>query len=920
MKNKSYCPNEIEQRWYPIWEKNNYFAPTGKGKPYSIIIPPPNVTGTLHMGHGFQNSIMDALIRYHRMLGDNTHWQLGTDHAGIATQLVVANQLLAEGTDRHQLGRDAFLKRVWDWKNYSESTITNQLRRLGISGDWQRQRFTLDPGLVTAVQQVFIQLYEEGLIYRGQRLVNWDPVLHTALSDLEVVSEDCQGSLWYIRYPIVDDNENVVIIATTRPETLLGDVAVAVNPNDSRYQHLIGKQVRLPLTDRTIPIIADEYVVQEFGTGCVKITPAHDFNDYEVGKRHNLAMINILTKDAKINDNAPAAYQNLDRFDARKKILIDLEAQGLIVKTEPHQLKIPKGDRSGVIVEPLLTDQWFVDAKVLAKPAIEAVKAGKIKFIPENWSKTYFNWLENIQDWCISRQLWWGHRIPAWYDDQDNVYVGHSESAIRAKYQLSETISLTQDQDVLDTWFSSALWPFSSLGWPEKTLDLQQFYPSNVLVTGFDIIFFWVARMVMFGLKFSDQVPFKEVYITGLIRDSQGQKMSKSKGNILDPVDLIDGIDLESLIKKRASNLLLPHLAKSIESNTRAEFPNGIPAFGADALRFTFCALASTSRDINFDLNRLEGYRNFCNKIWNAIRFVLMQTESYNHTNTAIELNIVDQWIESKLQQTIELVKTEFNNYRFDLITQAIYEFTWHDFCDWYLELSKPVLTSESSSEALKQGTRKTLLTTVESLLRLIHPFMPFITEELWQTVAPKLQINGATIMLQPYPQFDVQKINLEACNEVEWLKRIILAIRNIRGEINISPNKLLPLILSKGIANDHRLVDKHQKYLSSLAKIVSITWLDPTQTPPLSATGLVDQLELHIPIADLIDTDAEINRLTKEIKKLEKEIELSTNKLNNTNYTAKAPAAVVEKERKKTIENLATLEKFQQKLNTLIQ
>lgn len=915
MKNKSYEPSSIEQTWYQKWEQNNYFAPTGQGDPYCIIIPPPNVTGTLHMGHGFQQSIMDVLIRYHRMRGDNTLWQIGTDHAGIATQMVVENLLHTEGANRHDLGREDFIKRIWDWKKYSGNAIAGQERRLGISGDWTREKFTLDPSLVKAVQHVFISLYEEGLIYRGKRLVNWDPVLCTAISDLEVISEDCEGSLWYISYPVVDSSDSL-IIATTRPETMLGDMAVAVHPEDSRYAHLIGKQIKLPLTDRLIPIIADEYVDKEFGSGCVKITPAHDFNDYAIAQRHNLQLLNIFTNDARINENAPKLYQNLDRFVARDKILEDLKAAGLLIKIEKHQLKIPKGDRSGAIVEPYLTDQWFVKTSELAKPAIEAVRQGKIKFIPENWSKTYFQWLENIEDWCISRQLWWGHRIPVWSDEKNNIYVGQSEDEVRVKYNLG-SITLKQDEDVLDTWFSSALWPFSVLGWPEQTQDLKTFYPTSVLVTGFDIIFFWVARMVMMGLKFTGEVPFKEVYITGLIRDSHGQKMSKSKGNVLDPVDLIDGISLDDLIKKRTAGLMQQHLSDKIEKQTRIDFPNGISSFGADALRFTFCALATTGRDINFDIARLEGYRNFCTKIWNASKFVLIQLEDFDYSNSDTEFSLADNWIQSELQNTLYIIETEFKNYRFDLITQAIYEFTWHQFCDWYLELAKPVLYSDQFSSNIKQGTRKTLVNILEKILRMIHPFMPFITEEIWQTVSAKININKPTIMLEKYPEFDRSKIDIKIANDIAWLKKVVLAIRNIRGEMNISPVKLLPLLLNKGTESDIKRIKNHEQYLKTLTKLESISWVQENKIP-LAATALVDELELHIPLADLIDINAEIARLNKEISKLKTDINRAEIKLNNENYTAKAPTDIVAKERLRLAERQSALQKIQAQIKAL--
>lgn len=912
MKNTQYNPAEIEEKWYKFWEENGYFKPSGNGKPYCIVIPPPNVTGTLHMGHGFQQTLMDALIRYHRMQGCNTLWQLGTDHAGIATQMVVENKLKTEGLDRHKLGREEFIKKVWEWKEHSGKIITKQERRLGISGDWSRERFTLDPGLAQAVQYVFIKLFDEGLIYRGKRLVNWDPVLNTAISDLEVINEDQEGTLWYISYPLLDATDNL-IIATTRPETMLGDVAVAVNPKDQRYSHLIGKKIKLPLTNREIPIIADEYVDMEFGTGCVKITPAHDFNDYAIGERHKLPFINILTPNAKINENAPTQYQGLDRFQAREQILQDLKNLGLLVKTAKHQLKIPRGERTNAVIEPYLTDQWFVKAKKLAGPAIEAVTSNKLKFIPENWSKTYLQWLENIEDWCISRQLWWGHRIPAWHDEKGNIYVGHDETEIRQKYSLKE-IKLTQETDVLDTWFSSALWPFSTLGWPEKTEDFKTFYPTNVLVTGFDIIFFWVVRMVMMGIKFTGQIPFKEVYITGLIRDSHGQKMSKSKGNILDPVDLIDGITLDALVAKRTSNLMQPNLAEQIKKHTQKEFPEGIPAFGTDALRFTFCALASTGRDINFDIGRLEGYRNFCTKIWNATRFILLQTEDYKHNQVSNELSVVDRWIYSELENTINKVISEFKNYRFDLIAQAIYEFTWHEFCDWYIELTKPILNSESTTEAQKNSTRFTLLNVMETILRLLHPLMPFITEELWQEIAPKLNLPGKTIMLQSYPELNSSKIDQEAIKEITWLRKITLAIRNIRGEMNISQTKPLPLLLHKGNDSDRKYIAEHNAYLKTLAKIESIDWIESSPLK-LTTTALLDELEIHIPMENLIDKNAEISRLTKEINKLKSDIERTSVKLNNNNYIAKAPKEIVDKERERLTDNQNTLSKLQSRL-----
>ena len=758
---KTYSPEAIEQSYYKKWENHHYFQPRGDGKRFCIMLPPPNVTGSLHMGHGFQHTIMDALTRYHRMLGDKTLWQPGTDHAGISTQLVVEKQLEAQGISRKDLTREQFLEHVWKWKNESGNTITQQMRRIGDSVDWTRERFTMDEGLSAAVQKVFVQLHDEGLIYRGTRLVNWDPKLGTAVSDLEVLSEEEDGFLWHIRYPVVDSTE-FLVVATTRPETLLGDTAVAVHPEDPRFQHLIGKQVHLPLCDRTIPIIADDYVDQEFGSGCVKITPAHDFNDHEVGKRHNLPVINILNKKATLNKNAPLKYQGMDRFVAREQIIQDLQNDGFLIKTEPHKLKVPRGEKSNVIIEPLLTDQWYVKTKPLAEPAIAAVKKGDIRFIPENWNKTYFQWMDNIEDWCISRQLWWGHRIPAWYDSQGNIYVGYSENDVRFKYKIDEATLLKQDEDVLDTWFSSSLWPFSTLGWPERTPELEQFYPTSVLVTGFDIIFFWVARMIMMGLKFTGKVPFKEVFITGLIRDSEGHKMSKSKGNVLDPLDIIDGIDLESLVAKRTSNLMLNSVRDKIAKATRKEFPDGINAYGTDALRFTYCSLASTGRNVRFDVGRVEGYRNFCNKLWNAARYVLMNTdeEQIDFGDGAFQYSPADQWILSRLQRTISKVHHYFETYRFDLLANTIYEFVWHEYCDWYLELSKPVLQDEHALSALKRGTRRTLIHILDQILKLLHPLMPFITEEIWQRTTKFTSENGASIMLSDYPQVDEAFIN----------------------------------------------------------------------------------------------------------------------------------------------------------------
>ncbi len=904
---KTYQPHQIEASWYKTWEERGYFTPSGEGDAYCIMIPPPNVTGSLHMGHGFQQSIMDAMTRYQRMQGKNTLWQVGTDHAGIATQMVVERQLQAKNLSKHDLGREKFVGKVWEWKEQSGNTITRQMRRLGVSVDWTRERFTMDKGLSAAVEEVFIRLYDEGLIYRGNRLVNWDPKLHTAISDLEVINEEENGSFWYFRYPLANnaltaDGKDYVVIATTRPETMLGDSALAVHPDDERYKELIGKFVELPLCNRQIPIIADDYVDPEFGTGCVKITPAHDYNDYELGKRHDLPLINILTNDASLNDNAPKAYQGMDRFDARKKIIIDIEAAGLLEKIEPHKLKVPRGDRSGVVIEPYLTNQWYVAIKELAKPAIAAVENGDIEFVPKNWENTYFSWMRDIQDWCISRQLWWGHRIPAWYDNDGNIYVGPDEAAVRTKYKLAADLDLTQDPDVLDTWFSSALWTFSTLGWPDDTEELKTFHPTDVLVTGFDIIFFWVARMIMMTLKFTGQIPFRKVYITGLIRDSEGQKMSKSKGNVLDPIDLIDGINLDALLAKQTDSMMQPQLAQKIEKSTRKNFPEGIAAHGTDALRYTFYSLASTGRDINFDMGRMEGYRNFCNKIWNASRYVLMNTEEQipNKPEQLEDFSQADLWIQSFFQLTLQKVEKGMQTYRFDLVSQAIYDFFWNEYCDWYLELSKPVLWDDNATDAQKNATRFTLLNILEQSLRLAHPFLPFITEEIWHKVAPMLDIKGDSIMLQPYPVQNSSVIDAGVDAEIEWVKGVIVAIRNIRGEMNISPAKAIPVILSKGKATDQQYLESNTQFLTKLAKLDSISWLDKPEEAPLASTQLVGDMEVLVPMAGLIDVNAEEDRLNKEIGKLEKEISKLSGKLGNEKFVANAPEAVVNKEKEK--------------------
>ena len=927
---KTYNPHSIEQRWYETWEKNDNFSPKGGEESFSIMIPPPNVTGSLHMGHGFNNTVMDTLTRYHRMKGHNTLWQPGTDHAGIATQMVVERQLNADGKTRHDLGRDKFIERIWDWKEESGGNITRQLRRLGSSLDWSRERFTMDEGLSDAVQEVFVKLYEEDLIYRGKRLVNWDPVLHTAVSDLEVISEEENGSLWHMRYPLTDGSGHLVV-ATTRPETMLGDSAVAVHPDDERYQSMIGKTITLPLVGREIPIIGDDYVDMEFGTGCVKITPAHDFNDYEMGKRHDLPMYNILTIDAAINDEAPEKYRGLDRYDARKQIVKELEELDLMDKIEPHKLMVPRGDRSGAVVEPFLTDQWYVKVEELAKPAIEAVENGSIKFVPDNWKNTYYEWMNNIQDWCISRQIWWGHRIPAWFDDEGKFYVGRSEEEVREKYNLGD-IALRQDEDVLDTWFSSALWPFSTLGWPEKNnIDaetLKNFYPTSVLVTGFDIIFFWVARMIMMGLKFMGDVPFKEIYIHGLVKDSHGQKMSKSKGNVLDPIDLIDGIELEPLVAKRTTGLMNPKDASKIEKQTRKDFPDGIPAFGTDALRFTFASLASNGRDINFDMGRIEGYRNFCNKIWNAARYVLMQTEDQDcgQSGDDMELTAADRWILSRLQETTQAANKAIVGYRLDHMAQTIYDFTWNEYCDWYLELSKTVLFDDNASDAIKRGTRHTLVHVLETILRLAHPTMPYITEEIWQRIAPLAGIEGAgsdttSIMLQPYPEYNEANFDQSAIDEVEWIKNFIIGIRQIRSGMDIKPSKALPVLLQNGSDSDKTLFETHENYLKKLAKLESITWLNKGDDSPESATALMGEMKLLIPMAGLIDKDAELKRLDKETEKLIKPIKALEGKLSNPGFTDKAPEAVVQKEKDRLAEMksaLANLEEQKTKIENM--
>jgi valyl-tRNA synthetase len=899
---KDYRPADIETRHYERWESAGYFAPSGRGEPYCIVIPPPNVTGTLHMGHALQDTIMDALIRYHRMRGRNTLWQPGTDHAGIATQMVVERLLEREGTSRKDLGRERFVERVWEWKERSGNTIVRQLRRLGASVDWSRERFTMDPELSRAVIEVFVRLYDEGLIYRGKRLVNWDPVLHTAISDLEVQSEEERGHLWHLRYPVEGSGgKQFLTVATTRPETMLGDTAVAVHPDDERYQHLVGKRVELPLTGRTIPILADAYVDPEFGTGVVKITPAHDFNDYEVGLRHGLPLIGIFDENATLNANAPERYCGLDRFVARDRVLADLEAQGLLERVEERVSMIPRGERSGEIVEPMLTDQWYVRTKPLAAPAIEAVEQGRVRFVPENWTRVYFDWMYNIQDWCISRQLWWGHRIPAWYDDAGNQYVARDEDDVRRRYGLAADLALRQDEDVLDTWFSSALWPFSTLGWPERTPELATFYPTSVLVTSWDIIFFWVARMIMMGLKFAGDVPFREVYIHALIRDHEGQKMSKSKGNILDPLDLIDGVDLPTLLKKRTDGLMQPNLQGAIERATRKEFPEGIAAFGTDALRMTFASLVTTGRDVRFDMTRADGHHRFCNKLWNASAYVLSQREGAGAGSA--ELSVADRWIRSRLSAVIRDVNAGFATYRLDAVTQALYDFTWHEFCDWYLELTKGVLTDASFSPPEKRGAQATLVEILGALLKLLHPIVPFVTEELWLELCAQTGRASATVMLEPYPNDADFPADPEAEAEIAWLKAFVVGVRQIRGENNLARSTPLGVVLADTTALDCARIERHANQLQRLAGLRSIEIAAPGSTVKGAATAIVGGIRLLVPLAGLIDVGAERERLTKQLARTRDDLVRAQRKLENQNFVANAPEDIVAKERARVAE-----------------
>ncbi|MDG9948475.1 valine--tRNA ligase [Acinetobacter ursingii] len=943
----TYDPTEIEKKWYQTWEQQGYFKPSAHGESFCIMIPPPNVTGSLHMGHGFNNTIMDALTRYNRMMGKNTLWQPGTDHAGIATQMVVERQLAAQNVSRHDLGREQFIDKVWEWKEQSGGTITKQIRRLGSSVDWSRERFTMDEGLSNAVKEVFVQLHEQGLIYRGKRLVNWDPKLQTALSDLEVESVEEKGSLWHFKYFFEDkslktqDGNDYLVVATTRPETLLGDSAVAVHPEDERYAHLIGKNIVLPITGRLVPIVADEYVEKDFGTGCVKITPAHDFNDYDLGKRHDLPIINIFNKNAEILADfefiakageqisasiaAPTDYIGLERFAARKKLVAQAEAEGWLDQIQPYDLKAPRGDRSGVIVEPLLTDQWYVKIAPLAQPAIEAVQDGRIKFVPEQYTNMYMAWMNNIQDWCISRQLWWGHRIPAWYDVDGNIYVGRNEEEVRAKHNIADNVTLQQDEDVLDTWFSSGLWTFSTLGWTgdaakdKENYFLNTFHPTDVLVTGFDIIFFWVARMIMLTMHFmknedgTGQVPFKTVYVHGLVRDGEGQKMSKSKGNVLDPLDLIDGIDLESLVAKRTFGLMNPKQAEKIEKSTRKEFPEGINAYGTDAVRFTFCALANTGRDIKFDLKRVEGYRNFCNKIWNATRFVLMNVEGQTVAQEARpELwELPEQWIISRLQKAEQAVHQAFATYRLDLAAQTIYDFIWNEYCDWYVELTKPVLNDAEVSSERKAEVRRVLLAVMEASLRLAHPLMPYLTEEIWQTLAPMIGKGGDTIMTAQYPVPEAAKINEQAEADMQWLQGLIGAVRNIRGEMGLGNARLLPVLLQNISDAERTQIERIQPLFKALAKVESIEFLTKDQEPPLSSSSVVGHASVFVPMKGLIDPKAELGRLQKDLDKVQKQHDQIANKLGNEGFVAKAPAAVVEGEKAKLAECADQLSKI---------
>ena len=899
--------SQIEQELYKMWEEENFFAPADRNnqKNFCVLIPPPNITGTLHMGHAFNHTLIDILIRHNRMIGKRTLWQGGTDHAGIATQMLVERKLAEENLSKIELGREKFLERVWDWRLNSGNTISQQIRRMGSSIDWSRERFTMDEDYADAVLEVFVRLYDEGLIYRGQRLVNWDPELKTAISDLEVENTEENGHLWHIRYPLTNDARTkaghpYLVVATTRPETMLGDTAVAVHPDDERYTNLIGTSVELPLCSRTIPIISDEYVDPEFGTGCVKITPGHDFNDYEVGARHDLPLINILTETAQINEEAPQAYQGLDRFEAREKIIEDLEKTGLLESIDDHSLMVPRGDRSGSIIEPLLTDQWFVKIQPLASPAIDAVKKGEVRFVPKQYENVYFSWMNNIQDWCISRQQWWGHQIPAYYDSEGNIYVAKTEEEARKKYNLESSLPLSQDGDVLETWFSSALWPFATMGWPKETDDLKHFLPSSTLITGHDIIFFWVARMIMMTLHFTQKVPFETVYIHGIIRDADGHKMSKTKGNGLDPLDFIDGIDLETLVDKRTSNLTQPQMAQRIEKSTKQEFPEGIEAYGTDALRFTFASLATTGKDSRFDTKRLEGYRNFCNKLWNAARFVLANTEHYIPNQDQKTNTTVDGWISTKAQQLVQDCEYALETYRFDIYANHLYEFIWHEYCDWCIEFSKTVLWDENQDTSVIHATQRSMLEILEATLRLAHPVMPFITEKIWTIIAPKLGNEETTIMLQAFPSRTDFQVDHEAYAEIEWLKKVVTGVRNIRGESKIKPSTKIQVLLQNGSNKDQEFVNNSNSLLMRAANIESIQWLEANEEAPPHALALIEDLKLMVPLSGLIDLKSELARLNKELDKNSKEITRIESKLSNQKFVDNAPSDVVAKEKAK--------------------
>lgn len=897
---KSFAPKEIETELYQHWESKGYFSPRAGGTPYSIAIPPPNITGTLHLGHAFQQTLMDTLTRYKRMSGFDTLWQTGTDHAGISTQMVVTEQLKQEGVSLHELGREKFVERVWKWREQSGGDITYQMRRLGASVDWQRERFTMDEGFSHAVLEVFVRLYEEGLIYRGKRLVNWDPKFQTALSDLEVLSEPEPGNLWKLKYPLAtEDSNEYVVVATTRPETMLGDTAVAVHPEDSRYKHLVGQYVTLPLANRKIPVIADHHVDPEFGTGCLKITPAHDFDDYEIGLRHDLPVITVIDFAGNMNDNAPAEFRGLDRFQARDKVVSALKSLDLLEGTEPYEVQIPRGERSGVIVEPLLTDQWFVDIKKLAVPAIKAVESEEVRFFPKRWENVFFSWMHDLKDWCISRQLWWGHRIPAWYDPDGNIYVGRSISEVRNKYELTSDLDLTQDPDVLETWFSSALWTFGTLGWPELTDDFKRYHPTDVLITGHDIIFFWVARMIMLTKHFTNQVPFSHVYITGLIRDAEGQKMSKTKGNGIDPLDLVDGISLDELVSKRTSNLPQASLAKRIEKTTRREYPKGIQAYGTDALRFTLCAMASPSSSYNFDIARVEGYHYFCNKLWNSLRYVEANTQDWNPRDE-FTLSTIDKWIRSRLHELVQACRKHLDSYRFDLYAQVLYEFVWHEFCDWYLELTKPTLYSSSDHEACR-GVQQVLLECSDAILRLAHPVMPYITESLWKTVANKLEISGETLMLAEYPKTTDFEVDRTAETCVDWLKDVINTVRSIRGERRIPPHTEVTVLLKNGTDQDQQLLEDFKPLLCKLAKISTIEWDNNLASTTYGSTQIVQGMELNVPFLDNDEITKELSRLAKESSRVKLELERVNGKLENPNFMNRAPHSVVEAQQQKS-------------------